>query len=159
MCTLRFNALPKCWISVTEPLCALFRLNPAFLIRWADMARYTIPSTRAINCRRLANKNLNWNGKLSTHWRMGCSGNTSSTNGAALSAIRRATPRHQVYSRLVRHAPSASIAWLLKCSIKNCPHIYFQYILASIEKELSMKQQRPATPVLPPQKHELHACG
>jgi hypothetical protein len=30
----------------TAPVCALFRVKPAFWIRWAEMARYTIPSTR-----------------------------------------------------------------------------------------------------------------
>ena len=35
---------------------------------------------------RLANKNRNGYGKLSTHWRTGCLGKTSSTSNAALSA-------------------------------------------------------------------------
>jgi len=39
---------------------------------------------------RLANRKRKGYGKLNTHWRTGCSGKTSSTNRAALSAIRRA---------------------------------------------------------------------
>jgi hypothetical protein len=39
---------------------------------------------------RLANRKRNGYGMLSTHWRTGCSGNTSSTSTVALSAMRRA---------------------------------------------------------------------
>ena len=41
---LRLSADPNRWISVTAPLRAVLRVNPAFLIRCVDM-RYTMPST------------------------------------------------------------------------------------------------------------------
>ena len=54
------------------------------------MVRQTIPSALPMILGWLANRNLRGNGTLSTHWRMGSWGNTSSTSKAALSAIRRA---------------------------------------------------------------------
>jgi hypothetical protein len=33
-CTFRLSALPNRWISVTAPVYALFRVNPAFCISW-----------------------------------------------------------------------------------------------------------------------------
>ena len=35
----KFSALPKRWISVTAPVRAVLRVNPAFLIRWPAMTR------------------------------------------------------------------------------------------------------------------------
>ena len=35
----KFSALPKRWISVTAPVRAVRRVNPAFLIRWPEMTR------------------------------------------------------------------------------------------------------------------------
>ena len=41
---------------------------------------YFAPNTRLMTSGRLANRKRNGNGTLSTHWRNGCSGKTSSTN-------------------------------------------------------------------------------
>ena len=35
----KFSALPKRWISVTAPVRAVRRVNPAFLIRWGQAPR------------------------------------------------------------------------------------------------------------------------
>ena len=37
--TFKLSALPKHWISVTAPVCAVLRVNPAFLIRWVARVR------------------------------------------------------------------------------------------------------------------------
>ena len=53
---------------------------------------------------RLANKNRNGYGRLSTHWRTGCLGKISSTSSAALSAMRRAPQLGQKPRRLQLNA-------------------------------------------------------
>jgi hypothetical protein len=58
------SALPNRWISVTAPVCAVFRVNPALFIRRADMARSTIPSTRPISSGRLAKHYVHGKGEL-----------------------------------------------------------------------------------------------
>jgi hypothetical protein len=60
-----------------------------FLIICVAMKRYAMPSTRTMISGQLANRKRSWNGKLNTHWRMGCSGKTSSISNVALSAMRR----------------------------------------------------------------------
>ena len=68
------SALPKRWISVTAPVRAVLHVKPAFLVRCVAMTRYTIPSTFPMIAGRLANRNRNGYGKLSTHWRTGLLG-------------------------------------------------------------------------------------
>ena len=63
----------------------------AALIKCVAMQRYTMPKTLLMIAGQLANRNRNGYGKLSTHWRTGCLGKTSSTSSAALSAMRRAS--------------------------------------------------------------------
>ena len=54
-------------ISVTAPVRAVLRVNPAFLIKCAASVRYTMPSTSPMTPGRLANRKRNGYGKLSTH--------------------------------------------------------------------------------------------
>ena len=59
-----------------------------------------MPSTRPITAGRLVDRKRNGYGTLKTHWRTGCSENTSSTSSAALSAMRRAPQLGQKSRRL-----------------------------------------------------------
>ena len=58
-------------------------------MRWREIVRYTTPSTRVSASESVANKNRNPWGSVSTHCLNGRSGNTSSANSAAVSAMRR----------------------------------------------------------------------
>ena len=58
----------------------------------------------------LANRKRSGYGTLNTHWRTGCSGNTSSTSSAALSAMRRA-PQLGEKLRLLQLNATKCSAW------------------------------------------------
>lgn len=66
--------------------------NPAFLTKCVAMHRTTTPSAWPTMDERLANRKSKGYGKLSRYWRTSCSGKTSSTNRAALSALAAASP-------------------------------------------------------------------
>ena len=82
-----FKALQDLWMKVTAPLFAPCPGRcPARLITALHRAR-TTASTRVSNSGRLANRSRNGIGNVTTHWRIGTGGNTSSTSVAAVSAI------------------------------------------------------------------------
>ena len=41
--SLRFSVVPNRCISLTAPVCAVARVKPAFLIKWVESTRWTIP--------------------------------------------------------------------------------------------------------------------
>ncbi len=55
-CILRFSALPKRWIRVTAPVCAMGFVKPALRVRCVAMARWTMPSTFPMTAGLLANR-------------------------------------------------------------------------------------------------------
>src|SRR5690606_6147441 len=85
VCSSRLSALPNRWISVTAPVTPLARVRPALRIRCPEIARYNDAATSG----RVASRYRSANGSDSTHWRIGWRGRTSSTTGAAVSAMRR----------------------------------------------------------------------
>jgi hypothetical protein len=86
-CTFRFSAEPKRCTSVTAPVTPVARVRPALLMKWREIVRYTTASTSVSASGSVANKNRNAWGSESTHCLNGRSGNTSSANSAAVSAI------------------------------------------------------------------------
>jgi hypothetical protein len=107
---LRWSALPKRCTNMTAPPRAFTRLCPLRLINHDSIARTTMRSTEPIASGSLANKNRNGNGTLSTHWRIGTSGSTSSTSNAAVPTMRRAPQLGHQPRRLQENATSFS-AW------------------------------------------------
>jgi hypothetical protein len=102
------SAEPKRWIRVTAPVAPAARVSRAFLRTNPEIARYTMPSTVVRASGSVASKNRSANGSESTHWRIGFSGNTSSTSSAAPSVIRRAPQEVQKPRRLQLNATSFS---------------------------------------------------
>ena len=75
------------WLSRRGGAC-----RDTFLTKCVAMHRTTTPSAWPTMDERLANRKRKGYGKLSRHWRTSCSGKTSSTTRAALSALASASP-------------------------------------------------------------------
>ncbi len=84
------------------------------------MARITMPSTALITAGSRANRNRSANGTLSTHWRIGTRGSTSSTSSVAVSTMRLAPQLGQKPWRLQLNATRCS-AWQLSQRTRRNP--------------------------------------
>ncbi len=100
---------PKRWISVTVPVLTSDLLNPAFLHRCCEMVLVTMFKISVMILGLMASSSLIWIGKLSTHWRMGLIGKTSSTRWIAVSAIRLPPQLGQKPRRLHEKATRCSL--------------------------------------------------
>ncbi len=83
------------------------------------MARITMPSTALITAGSRAKRNRSAHGTLSTHWRIGTRGSTSSTSSAAVSTMRLAPQLGQKPRRLQLNATSFSAPQALQRTRRN----------------------------------------